>query len=96
MLIETILSACSVPYAERKFSIKVLATSVNMGLNVGPLGQNVDPSCDNSFKEGRAPINSYTGISSHFGAKLCDWAERQAEAGCYSWAVMSSNDSKTR
>ena len=25
-----------------------------------------------------------------------DWANRQAEAGCYSWALLSSNDSKTR
>ena len=25
-----------------------------------------------------------------------DWADRQAEAGCYSWAALSSNDSKTR
>ena len=38
----------------------------------------------------------HTGISSHLGAKLRDWAARQAEAGCYSWAAMSSNDSKTR
>ena len=37
-----------------------------------------------------------TGISSHLGAKLRDWAVRQAEAGCYSWAALSSNDSKTR
>ena len=37
-----------------------------------------------------------TGISSHLGAKLRDWADRQAEAGCYSWAPLSSNDSKTR
>ena len=38
----------------------------------------------------------HTGISSHLGAKLRDWADRQAEAGCNSWAVLSSNDSKTR
>ena len=37
-----------------------------------------------------------TGDSSHSGAKLRDWANRQAEAGCYSWAALSSNDSKTR
>ena len=37
-----------------------------------------------------------TGISSHLGAKLRDWADRQAEAGCCSWADQSSNDSKTR
>ena len=37
-----------------------------------------------------------TGISSHLGAKLRDWADRQAEAGCYSWAALSSNDSNTR
>ena len=38
----------------------------------------------------------HTGISSHLGAKLRDWAARQAGAGCYSWAALSSNDSKTR
>ena len=37
-----------------------------------------------------------TGISSHLGAKLRDWADRQAEASCYSWAALSSDDSKTR
>ena len=37
-----------------------------------------------------------TGISSHFGAKLRDWAIGQAGAGCYFWAALSSNDSKTR
>ena len=37
-----------------------------------------------------------TGFSSHSGTKLRDWAIRQAVAGCYSWAAMSSNDSKTR
>ena len=36
------------------------------------------------------------GISSHLGAKLRDWAVRQAGAGCYSLAALSSNDSKTR
>ena len=39
ILIETFLSA----YADRKVSIKILATSINMGLNVGPLGLNVGP-----------------------------------------------------
>ena len=37
-----------------------------------------------------------TGILSHLGAKLRDWAVRQAGAGCYSSAAPSSNDSKTR
>ena len=37
-----------------------------------------------------------TGFSSHLGAKLRDLAERQVEAGCFSWAQLSSNDSKTR
>ena len=37
-----------------------------------------------------------TGISSHLGAKLRDWAVRQAEAGCYFWAALSPNDLKTR
>ena len=35
-------------------------------------------------------------VSSHLGARLRDWANRQASAGCYSWAELSSNDSKTR
>ena len=39
---------------------------------------------------------SNTGFSSHLGAKLRDWADRQAQAGCYSWAALSSNHSKTR
>ena len=30
-----------------------------------------------------------------FGAKLRDWADRRAEAGCYSWVALASNDSKT-
>ena len=36
-----------------------------------------------------------TGISSQIRTKLRDWANRLAEAGCYSQAAMSSNDSKT-
>ena len=34
-------------------------------------------------------VCAITGISSHLGGKL-------REAGCYSWAALSSNDSKTR
>ena len=37
----------------------------------------------------------FTGISSHFGAKLRDWTVSQSRAGCYSQAALSSNDSKT-
>ena len=37
ILIETFLSA----YADRKVSIKILATSINMGLNVPHLGLDV-------------------------------------------------------
>ena len=37
-----------------------------------------------------------TGISSEIGTKLRDWAVGRAGAGCYSGAVLSSNDSKTR
>lgn len=40
-------------------------------------------------------LTTTTGISSHLRAKLSDWADRLAEAGCYSWAALSSNDSKT-
>ena len=47
-------------------------------------------------ESGLGPGSTLTGISSHFGAKLRDWAVRQAGAGCYSWAALSSNDSKTR
>ena len=36
-----------------------------------------------------------SGILSQIRTKLLDWAVRQARAGCYSWAVLSSNDSKT-
>ena len=37
-----------------------------------------------------------TGILSHLGAKLRDWAAWQAGAGCYFEAALSPNDSKTR
>ena len=47
-------------------------------------------------ESGLGPGSTLTGILSHFGAKLRDWADRQAEAGCYSLAVLSSNDLKTR
>ena len=36
-----------------------------------------------------------TGISSQMRTKLRYWAAWQAGAGCYSWAALSSNDSKT-
>ena len=53
-----------------------------------------------STQQGRRHVRSFTlqstGISSHLGPKLRDWAVRQAGAGCYSWAALSSNDSKTR
>ena len=38
----------------------------------------------------------YTGILSHLGALLRDWAVRQAGADCYSSASLCSYDSKTR
>ena len=37
-----------------------------------------------------------TGFSSEIGTKLRDWAVGQAGGSCYSWAALSSNDSKTR
>ena len=37
----------------------------------------------------------YTGFSSEIGTKLRDWAVGQAWGSCYSWAALSSNDSKT-
>ena len=37
-----------------------------------------------------------TGFSSEIRTKLRDWAVGQVGAGCYSWAALSSNDSKTR
>ena len=36
-----------------------------------------------------------TGFSSQIGTKLRDWAVGQAWGSCYSWAALSSNDSKT-
>ena len=53
------------------------------------------PSCERA-RVYLAFLIKYTWISSHLGARLRDWAGRQAEAGCYSWAALSSNDSKTR
>ena len=38
----------------------------------------------------------HTGFSSEIGTKLRDWAVGQAGGSCYSWAALSSNDSKTR
>ena len=37
----------------------------------------------------------YTEFLSEIGAKLRDWAVGQAQGSCYSWAALSSNDSKT-
>ena len=37
----------------------------------------------------------HTGFSSQIGTKLRDWAVGQAWGSCYSWAALSSNDSKT-
>ena len=42
------------------------------------------------------PIIIYTGISTQIGTKFCDWAVWQAETGRYSWAAVSSNDSKAQ
>ena len=36
-----------------------------------------------------------TGFSSEIGTKLRDWAVGQAWGSCFSWAALSSNDSKT-
>ena len=36
-----------------------------------------------------------TGFLSEIGTKLRDWAVGQAWGSCYSWAALSSNDSKT-
>ena len=48
------------------------------------------------YTEGMEGFVEGMGISSYLGAKLRDLADRQAEAGCYSQAVLSSNDSKIR
>ena len=45
---------------------------------------------------GVCQLQMHTGISSHLGAKLHDWANTQAEAFCYPWAALSSKDSKTQ
>ena len=37
-----------------------------------------------------------TGFLSEIGTKLRDWAVGQGGGSCYSWAALSSNDSKTR
>ena len=44
---------------------------------------------------GYSSIDCFTGISRQIGTKMPDWAGGQAEAGCYSGAALSSNDSKT-
>ena len=40
-------------------------------------------------------LECYTGFLSEIGTKLRDWADGQAGGSCYSWAALSSNDSKT-
>ena len=40
-------------------------------------------------------LNCFTGFLSEIGTKLRDWAVGQAWGSCYSWAAVSSNDSKT-
>ena len=48
------------------------------------------------FKVGQGQSENVfvTEILSHLGAKLRNLADRQAGAGCYSLATLSSNDSK--
>ena len=41
------------------------------------------------------PLARSTGFLSEIGTKLRDWAVGQAGGSCYSWAALSSNDSKT-
>ena len=41
-------------------------------------------------------VHVCTGFWSEIGTKLRDWAFGQAGGSCYSWAALSSNDSKTR
>ena len=43
-----------------------------------------------------SPNSVHTGFSSEIGTKLRDWAVGQAGGSCYSWAALSSNDSKTQ
>ena len=52
------------------------------------------PSAQNGH-DGNAMDLRYTGFSSEIGTKLRDLAVGQAEGSCYSWAALSSNDSKT-
>ena len=52
--------------------------------------------CRNRLSKNHGKDHQHTGFSSQIGTKLRDWAVGQAEAGCYSWAALSSNDSKTR
>ena len=40
-------------------------------------------------------LSNTTGFLSEIGTKLRDWAVGQAGGSCYSWAALSSNDSKT-
>ena len=67
--------------------------SFSVGTSLGPLL--AAPFLGNQPQISGTFSSDSTGISSHLGAKLRDWAHRQAEAGCYSWAALSSNDSKT-
>ena len=52
--------------------------------------------CWQSGEKRNERVGGITGFSRHLRAKLRDWANRQAGAGCDSLAEMSSNDLKTR
>ena len=55
----------------------------------GLLGSNSDHQHRNRWRR------RITGFLSEIGTKLRDWAVGQAGGSCYSWAALSSNDSKT-
>ena len=59
---------------------------------LSPRVSELDCQTENIFME---DISFFTGFSSEIGTKLRDWAVGQAWGSCYSWAALSSNDSKT-
>ena len=81
------VNTCAAILTMRKFPMRAVCYTRVYQLNIGfyAITQAWGPSTP----------SRYIGISSHLGAKLGDWAVRQAEAGCYSWAALPSNDSKT-
>ena len=85
---------------EVKYRFRIVAVLADDDNRHGDLSRRfrLDPEYDTDRAPRRSPTITQvtpTGISSQIRTKLRDWAVRQARAGCYCPAALSSNDSKT-